>query len=77
MDIKNTEERAELIWQLNKVGDYNTHKELWDAYYKLEELVKNCSINNDIICPKCKSDDVWTDPVITHDCQNCGNTFKS
>ena len=44
MDIKNTEERAELIWQLNKVGDYNTHKELWDAYYKLEELVKNCSI---------------------------------
>ena len=44
MDIKDTKEGAELIWQLNKVGDYNTHKELWDAYYKLEEQVKNCSI---------------------------------
>lgn len=44
MDIKDTKEGAELIWQLNKVGDYNTHKELWDAYYNLERLVKNCSI---------------------------------
>lgn len=44
MKIKDTKERAELIWQLNRVGDYSTHKELWDAYYKFEELVKNCSI---------------------------------
>ena len=45
----------------------------------LEAKVANSSndIQNVIICPKCKSDDVWTDPVITYDCQNCGNTFKS
>ena len=40
MEIKDIKERAELIWQLNRVGDYSTHKELWDAYYKFEELVK-------------------------------------
>jgi len=39
MNIRDTKEGAELIWQLNKVGDYNTHKELWDTYYKFEELV--------------------------------------
>ena len=44
MEIKDTKERAELILQLNRVGDYSTHKELWDAYYKFEELVKKCSI---------------------------------
>jgi hypothetical protein len=45
MNIKDTKEGAELIWQLNKVGGYNTHKELWDAYYKFEELVKTFKTN--------------------------------
>jgi len=45
MNTKDTKEGAELIWQLNKVGGYNTHKELWDAYYKFEELVKTFNAN--------------------------------
>ena len=56
MEIKDTKERAELILQLNRVGDYSTHKELWDAYYKFEELVKNCSIPVVVKSFYCQSD---------------------
>jgi len=32
--------RNKLLWKLNTVGGYETHKEMWDAFYKYEEALK-------------------------------------
>ena len=41
MSEKTTEQlRNELIFQLNAIGNYETHKDMWDAFYRYEEHLK-------------------------------------
>ena len=37
--------RNELLFNLNAVGSYETHKELWDAFYKYEEALSIANVS--------------------------------
>jgi benzoyl-CoA reductase/2-hydroxyglutaryl-CoA dehydratase subunit BcrC/BadD/HgdB len=39
--------RNELLFKLNLVGSYETHKELWDSFYKYEEALNNAITSSD------------------------------
>lgn len=39
--------RSELLFKLNLVGSYETHKELWDSFYKYEEALTNAITSDD------------------------------
>lgn len=55
MNLKDTKERADLVWQLNKIGTYTTHKELWDAFYALEKVVVKSDIISSVSGCSCKN----------------------
>ena len=37
--------RNNILFKLNAIGDYNTHKDMWDAFYEYEkELLQNADM---------------------------------
>jgi len=42
--------RNDLLFKLNAIGDYNTHKEMWDTFYEYEKELRKHDVRSSA-CP--------------------------
>jgi len=56
--------RNNLLFKLNAIGDYSTHKEMWDAFYEYEKKLRQ---------PADKQESA--DKQVVVDCNHCGRLY--
>lgn len=54
--------RNNLLFKLNAIGDYNTHKEMWDAFYEYEKELHQPAV-------------MQRSEQVTVDCNYCGRLY--
>jgi hypothetical protein len=54
--------RNNLLFKLNAIGDYSTHKEMWDAFYEYEKELRQPAV-------------MQRSEQVAFDCNYCGRLY--